>query len=246
MTMASAPINELKYGHGFYIDQPVGNNAFSFAQRTQKRIYVPALIKGTPDDLQSGEEIAFSEVDSSGLEINCRGLKNFIHLQAGTRDVFIFDNHNHAFFFWAYALKNGKIPMGLPLVHVDQHRDTREPPVLFPFEKAEDIDLSAAFDYTNFTLNVGNFIAPALAANMFSRVEIIDSRTSFEKKFPEGGFVLDLDMDVFSAEMGYIEEGYKRKRIRTYIKASSLVTIATSPFFMDQERAIYLIKTLFD
>lgn len=246
MTMASAPINDLKYDKGFYIDQPVGNNAFSYPRRTQKRIYVPALMDGTPEDLQVGEEIAFSEVDTAGTEINCRGLKNFVHLQAGTRDVFIFDNHNHAFFFWAYALRSGKIPMGLTLLHVDQHRDTREPPALFSFEKSDDIDLAAAFDYTNFTLNVGNFIVPALAAKMFSRVDIIDSRTLFEKKFPEEGFVLDLDMDVFSPEMGYIEENYKRKRIRTYIKASSLVTIATSPFFMDQERAIYLIKTLFD
>jgi hypothetical protein len=226
----------------FCIFKPVGNNAFSYAQRKNKQIYVPSLVKGTVDDLQVGEEIAFSEIQA-GAEKNCRGLRQFVHLAVGKKDVFIFDNHNHAFFFWAYALKSGRLPPGLPLLHVDQHRDTREPPAPCPFRSIKDIDLSAAFEYTNFTLNVGNFIQPALQAGIFCRLEIIDSRPAFAKSWP-GEFVLDLDMDIFSEDMKYIDETYKIEKIKELIQAARLITIATSPFFMDQPRAIRLIKTL--
>ena len=80
---------------------------------------------------------------------------------------------------------------------------------------------------------------------MFSRLDIIDRRPAFEKSY-SGAFVLDLDMDIFSKDMAYIEDHYKIERIRSYLKTVPLVTIATSPFFMDQDRAINLIKILLD
>ena len=36
---------------GFYIEEPVGNNVFSYDERTNKKIFVPKLIKGTLDDV---------------------------------------------------------------------------------------------------------------------------------------------------------------------------------------------------
>jgi hypothetical protein len=44
------------------------------------------------------------------------------------------------------------------LFHVDEHADTREPEI-FLDKKAT---FKEVFDYTNFTLNVGNYIVPAL------------------------------------------------------------------------------------
>ena len=35
---------------GFYIEEPVGNNVFSYDERTNKKIFVPKLIEGTLDD----------------------------------------------------------------------------------------------------------------------------------------------------------------------------------------------------
>jgi len=253
--MRSAPAPDItllqKYYQGFYIDEPVGNNAFSYPKRKNKRIYVPPIMEGSLDDLAIGDKAAFSEI-VNGVELNPRGLKNFIYLKYHNKDVFIFDNHSHAFFFWAYALKTGQISLGSTLVHVDQHRDTREPGRCFKFPKPSEIDLKAVFDYTNFELNVGNFIKPALAANIFVQVEIIDSRAGFAKSFaddvkPGIGFtVLDIDMDIFSKDMAYIEEKYKIERIKNYMDSASLITIATSPFFMDQAQAIKLIKILFN
>lgn len=233
-----------KYYHGFWIDQPLGNNAFSYQQRKQRQIYVAPLVSGDPAGLAVGEEIAFSEVDEE-QEINRRGLKQFIYLQKAGKDIFIFDNHNHAFFFWMAGLKAGKLKKGSVLVHVDQHSDMREPEIYFPWDGKEEIDLQTVFDYTNFHLNVGNFIRPALKLGIFSTVEIIDSSFAFEREF-SGGIVLDIDADIFSGEMNYIDRDYKIARIRRYIAAAGFITIASSPYFIEQERAIAVIRELLE
>ncbi len=231
------------YYSGFYIDKPAGNNAFSYAERKNKKIFVAPLIEGTPDDLAVGKEIAFSEIQD-GKEVNCLGLKNFIHWERPGQNVFIFDNHNHAFFFWCAALKNNWTKRGAELVHIDRHKDTREPPENFAITGDEKIDLAKAFAYTNEVLNVGNFIRPALAAQIFSGVKIIDSREAFDEKI-SGEYILDLDMDVFSDEMSYIPEAVKIKKIRELMKNARLATVAASPYFMEQEKAIGLIRKIF-
>jgi UPF0489 domain len=229
------------YYKGFSISTAVGNNAFSFDQRTQRKIYVPPLKDGTPADLAIGLDIVFSEIEE-GREKNFCGLKNFIHWQKEGREYFIFDNHNHAFFFWAYALQKKRIDFGETLVHVDQHTDMREP--LKWISKKEFMDANQVFNYTNFKLNVGNFIQPAIKVGLFKSVEIIDSSVTFEKSF-SGPIVLDVDMDIFSAEMDYIPKSIKIAKIRAYEKQAKFVTIATSPFFLDQQKAIQLIHEIF-
>ncbi|KAA3612039.1 MAG: hypothetical protein D8M58_20050 [Calditrichaeota bacterium] len=225
---------------GFKISNPVGNNAFSFEKRKKKEIHVPPLIKGTHADLQIGDQIAFSEI-VDGKELNYPGLKNFIHFLHNQTEIFIFDNHNHAIFFWAYALQKGLIDFGENLVHVDQHTDMRGPDKWI--SKNDFLDVQKIFDYTNYELNVGNFIQPAIKIGLFDSVEIIDSSVSFEKSF-EDEIVLDLDMDVFSSDMNYIPEQLKIEKIKEYIEQAKFITIATSPFFIDQQKAINLIQII--
>jgi len=224
-----------KYYSGFYIDMPVGNNAFSYIKRNNQRIFVPSIMEGSLSSLEMGDEIVFSEI-VDGREINCRGLKNFIHWQRPGQDIFIFDNHNHAFFFWVYCLNEQKIKRGTCLVHVDQHRDTREPNYFL-----KDFDIEKAFHYTNFELNVGNFIQPVLDLKIFTGVKHVGSLSAFDDPIPDH-YALDLDMDIFSKEMAYINYAFKIKRIQEYIDKADVITIATSPLFMDQGEAIKIIK----
>ena len=49
--------------NGFYIDEPVGNNIFSYDERKNKKIFVPKLIEGNLDSVKVGEKIVFSEID---------------------------------------------------------------------------------------------------------------------------------------------------------------------------------------
>ena len=231
------------YYTGFYINTPGGNNAFSYEKRKNKLIYVPPVLKGDLDDLAVSQEIAFSEI-VEGKERNSTGLKYFLMVERGDKHIFICDNHNHAFFFWMVAFKTGAAKKGPLLVHIDQHTDLREPPQDLPHASHGDINLEDAFRYTNWTLNVGNFIKPALNQGLFKDIEMVTNREAFGKSFSPP-FFLDLDMDIFAPDMDYIDKKTKINHIWKLIEKSRFITIATSPFFMDQKRAVDLIKEIF-
>lgn len=225
---------------GFYIDKPTGNNIFSYEERENKKIYVPKLIEGTLDDVCIGENIVFNEIDED-IEVKAIGLKNMVEYHVNDKDVYIFDNHNHALYFWIKSLKRDKFTKGCKLVHIDQHKDMREPENY----NVEIDNIDDVFRYTNEVLNVGNFIQPALKHNIFSEAIIIDSSYGFELDI-EGEFVLDIDLDIFSEDMSYISYDLRVNRIRELIAKSKVITIASSPFFIDQEYAIKVLKELFN
>jgi len=245
---------------GFSIDTPQGNNAFSFERRQNKRIFVPPLVKGDVDAVRISEEVSFSEVedllhpgDGGGCrEINARGLAAFVNIEHPGQDIVIVDNHNHVFFFWCAAAFGCAMPVGLPLVHVDQHKDMREPEKWLDAgsgtgrqaqPSGASVDLSEVFHYTNFVLNVGNFIPPALKLGIFSEVIQVGSREAFERVLPPQ-FVLDIDLDIFAPVMSYIPDREKTARLREWIARAAFVTIATSPFFIDQATAVDCLKDL--
>lgn len=225
---------------GFYINRPVGNNIFSYDERSNKSIFVPRLINGDLNDVVLGDEVCFNEVEN-GEEILCKGLKNFVEYNFNGKKVYIFDNHNHAFYFWINSFLSGGFEKGCKLVHVDQHKDTRAPENYNV--NIEDID--DVFRYTNEVLNVGNFIKPALEYNLFSEVIIVDSMYSFNLEIT-GEYVLDIDLDIFSKDMDYINRDFKMSKIKEYIEKSTVITVATSPFFIDQNYAIKVLKELFN
>ena len=226
--------------NGFFIDKPIGNNEFSYMERKNKSIYVPPLIQGSLNDVCIGDSIVFSEVEDE-KEINSIGLKNIVKYKLGSKDIYIFDNHNHAFYFWIISLQNGKFNKGCKLVHIDQHKDMRDP-------KNYTVDINNiddVFRYTNYVLNVGNFIKPALHNNIFSDVIIIDNSYGFKVDF-KGDYILDIDLDIFSKDMDYIDYNIKLDAIRKYIKNTNVITIATSPFFINQNYAIKVLKDIFN
>ncbi|MBN1406703.1 MAG: UPF0489 family protein [Calditrichaceae bacterium] len=230
--------------NGFYINQPVGNNAFSYAKRKKKQIYVPPLIQGNLSDLTPGDKIVFSEIEDD-IEHNKFGLKNFIHRIINDKNIFIFDNHNHAFFFWLWGWMEKKVETDSILVHVDQHTDMRNPSKPFRGKLKENLTLDMIFQYTNYVLNVGNFIQPALDTGLISSVEMINSITAFDNPIPEK-FILDIDMDIFAPELDFMDNSIKLMKLQSYIKIASFITIATSPFFIDQSLAINYINQLFE
>lgn len=234
--------SDLAYG-GYFLDKALGNNKFSYEDRELKKIYIPQLIYGGFSDISIGSEAGFIEVDE-GIEKHCIGLKNIYHIvgQGITKgkDVYLFDNHNHSFFFWCKALKEKKIKKGIKLVHIDQHKDTRE-------AENYDVNIDNLEDvkrYTNEVLNVGSFIKPALYHKIFDELDIIDSTYSMKKEV-EGEYVLDIDLDFFSKDMDYIDLDWKLDKVSEYIQGADIITIATSPFFIEQERAIDVLKMLF-
>ncbi len=230
--------------HGFYIHEPVGNNAFSFEQRKHKKIFVPPLIKGTLQDVQLGQEIAFVEVED-GREQAFTGLKHFVYWPFKHKPIFIFDNHNHAFFFWLLAYKSALLPQGLPLIHVDQHTDVWKPEQFPSFSLQPSPELQAVFQYTNFHLNVGTFIKPALHLGLFSDLHIINTSADYNVSFTDP-IVLDIDLDIFAPETSVLADKEKIRKIREWIEKAVVVTIASSPFFIDQSLALQCLNEIFN
>lgn len=236
------------YESWFFITEPIWNNEFSYQERvalwSQGEIYVPSLIKGAVKDLQIGSEIAFEEVDNGKL-ITCKGLKHSIQMDYKWIPIYIFDNHNHALFFryrhtqqfWATEL-----PKPFKVIHIDQHSDIK--PNLNTFNVKHTIP-HEVLNFTNYGCNVGNFLTSAKDSWLIQ--EIIQIRTetalhSMEKfDFENYNYILDIDMD-FRVWKNEIENDIKI--IKNLVKNVALVTIATSPYFIDQNRAIEIIKKI--
>lgn len=228
---------------GFYIRRPLGNNLFSYYSRKHREIYVPPLIKGSLKDVKIGSQIAFVEVED-GQEIVQHGLQNFVYFTYRQKPVFIFDNHNHAFFFWMLGYKSDIIPPNSMLLHLDQHTDMWEPAGEPPFGLNEKLTLKEVFDYTNFVLNVGTFIKPALKLGLFKDVNIINTALDYELTFNEP-LIMDIDLDIFAPATMVAKAKTILDKIQEWMEHARMITIATSPFFVDQKIALEFLKEIF-
>lgn len=253
----------MTYG-GFYISKNAGNNKFAYQKRKESNIRpeifvpelkkVPADIEIIKDSFMQGNRTAFAEYDEENQRlIECKGLENFLYFELGEKKIHIFDNHNHAFYFVAENF-DGEI---MPMLHFDQHKDMRKPDMLYrEFVRSEKTDFyssKAKSDYTNYVLNVGNFIEPLLRDDFISNVKIVDSsysladvlsRDFYTKEYTDG-LVLDIDLDFFSTDMDYIDAGLKLSAISKAFSYAKTVTISTSPYFIEFERAgKYLFEIL--
>ena len=218
-----------------YLTQPIGNNAFSYDERialwSVGKLCIPSLISWTVDDLQQGSEICFEEVINNKLK-SCTGLKHFVQIEYHGKQIFIVDNHNHALVFWTLIKKP------LPVIHIDQHSDVKTNENIFP--PGDDIE-----QFVNEKTNVGNFISAAKNSWIIS--EVIQVRTDYALRELQASsimhqaFILDIDID-FRVDKELTEDD--RKIIQTLMKKAELVTVATSPYFIDQEQAISIIRNI--
>lgn len=255
----------MHYSRGFYIKENKGNNVFSFDERKKYRsLYVPSLKESDNAELIMSDKIAFAEMEDDAEKGYC-GIDPFLKLSNDKADIFIFDNHNHAFYFIYEQVFRNRIPKGLKLVHFDQHRDTRKPDVLFrqinPSKQDlkdffgfdisgldEVSQLDKAFYYTNAVLNVGNFIYPLIEEGIVEDAVMMTSSYEMENNIAmlesENGFILDIDLDLFSEDMDYLDYDKKINTINSLIKKASIITICTSPFFVSFDRAKKALKDI--
>ncbi len=96
----------MHYTNKHILTQKLGNNAFAWERRRLEYtrdpiLHIPALINGTIDDLRVGSDIVFDEIEDGKLK-SCVGLENFVQL---SENMVVFDNHNHALYFWVDAVK---------------------------------------------------------------------------------------------------------------------------------------------
>ncbi|RMF57435.1 MAG: hypothetical protein D6748_11175, partial [Calditrichaeota bacterium] len=221
-----------KYYQGFYVppsSQLILDN--QKAHQSLPALYVPPLIFDDRIHLEVGSEPAYFSQEGGHISIY-NGLRNFLYTRINGKDVFIFDNHHHAFFFWIAAYQSGVISPGEWLVHIDLHSDMWPPATWPDFSLDSPKLLERSFHYTNYHLNIATFIKPALQLGLFSEVEFLNGYYPSSLQPPKG-YVLDIDMDIFSNDFPdsptYL---MKISRFREYIHHAGLITIATSPGFM--------------
>lgn len=223
------------YNTWFFITDPIWNNEFSYQERialwSQGKIWVPPLITWAIDNLEIGTEIAFEEVNDGKL-ISCKGLKNLIKTTRNGIPTYIFDNHDHALNFRHRHIKQfptQEEAKPFVVLHIDQHSDLKE--------------------VVDNQVNVGNFITYALQTKLIN--DCIQMRTEtalqnlslYNSMDPSFNYILDIDMDFREKKSDQeIKEDFEV--VRKLIQNACLVTIATSPYFLDQETAIKLVKKL--
>ena len=239
------------YKKPFYITKPVWNNTFSFKQRKNKKLYVPKLIEINNFDeikLQKDKEkIAFEDFDFDDNLSTNYGLENFYEIEWNSTKLYLFDNHNHALYFWYLAKEKWLISeKNNILYHVDEHADLRD-----SGEILEKTDLESVFNYTNFSkINVWNYIIPAEKQWLINKTIQIRNTKNLEdylsnKEINKSNIILNLDLDFFQPDLDFIDYELKKKVILDIAKKASIITVSTSPFFIDQNLAIGVFKDLF-
>jgi UPF0489 domain len=253
------------YDRPFEITDKRSNNAFSFDKRTNPTLWVPDAIEGNLDNVEIGDRIVFEDFDENGVLKSCVGLRHFVrmrHPKTG-KPIVIVDNHNHVFYFWHDALSKGQIKKGATLVHIDQHKDMRKPdrrPMDFRWmtdgQPMDENELRKIFEYTNTVLNVGNYIAPVIEDGLIGKLISVTSEREMDERMPVGedghprlpahpSTLLNIDLDFWAPEMDYIPNDKKTEFTRKWMEKADLITIATSPFFIDPSLAIGTLKKLF-
>ncbi len=221
------------------MEGPVGNNVFAYEARGKKpRLFVPQVGSG---QLTLGDEVVFSDFDEKGVLRECAGLKEFVRTEWNGVPMVVFDNHNHAFYFWYEALERALLKRGATLIHFDQHKDMRRPET--PFLGG---DLEAVARYANEVLNVGNYIVPAQEEGLLGEVLLVTGEADLEKQdfLVEQNKILNIDLDFFAPELDYINFARAKQFLLTHLKTAKLVTVATSPFFIDQGLALERLADL--
>lgn len=234
------------YSHPFWTSERTGNNAFAWEIRKNHKLYVPSLMEGVLEDVMEGDEVVFEDLDEHGTLQSCKGLRNLIFLAhpKTQKPIYVVDNHNHVFYCWFEALKKDWIKKGATLVHIDGHRDTRIPERNPSHEELDDLEKLA--QYTNTILNVGNYIPPAMAVGLIKKTISVISETEMEMHPPKAteNLIVNIDLDFWAPELDYIPRKFKDEFCKQWMQEADLITFATSPFFIDQQRAIEVLKNL--
>jgi hypothetical protein len=247
----------LFYNQERFIHEAVGNNAFDYSQRCESnpepylRI-APLKSFATADEALNNFKLnhlpAFELSEDNQIK-SFYGLENFLLFPCpdSKAPVFVFDNHNHAFFFWHWWASQNSFTQPLTLIHVDQHKDTRIPATFLSASEAE--NLPTLNQYTTEILNVGNFIPPAIKTGLLStEIKFIDSSTSLEdlaqNPLPEN-YILDIDLDFFAPDLDYLNNQLKLKAIKKALPLAKIITIASSPYFIDQQLAFKFLREIF-
>lgn len=246
------------------ISQAITNNRLNWDERGDRTIVVPSLIEWTLDDVVIGEETVI-EWEVNGKIMSGKWLKHFVFLKDAKVPTWIMDNHNHAFAFWHKAYLKWWIKKWSLLIHIDQHTDLATPGNFPAWKHPEESHEGLVENYTNTDLTIADFIVPALATGLLSGAVMVTGEdrngagvfvweneklvkksaqlwTINDKPETPKSLILDIDIDYFS--QGF-DDAKTLETTKYWIERANIITIATSPLFIDQEKALEYLRKLF-
>lgn len=100
---------------------------------------------------------------------------------------------------------------------------------------------------------MGNYIIPAQQEGLIGEVVQIRSQFALEE-YQNGEYlskengkniILNLDLDFFEPALDFIDFELKKQVILDIAGRADLITVCTSPFFIEQERAIEYFRKIF-
>lgn len=196
------------------------------------------------------EHFAFAEKNENWEIEYFHGLKNFLWIEKSYfPPVFIFDNHNHAIVF-RYNIINSKKIKNTELIHIDQHSDNRENKNHLELNRKEN-ELEKVFKFCNEECNVGNFIPPAIESWIISNQIQVRSTAALQnlKIDKNQNFILDIDLDfcldwVDRNKINSETVNLLKEKFDEIWNFALCITIATSPYFLNQEEAIKIVEGL--
>lgn len=222
------------------IDKPVWNNIFNFEQRKILwwwTIFVNKVIDWNIEDIKIWSNFVFEEIWDNWELIQCVWLDNHIKIWD---NIFIVDNHNMVLWYWLDKILKNWIKW-TKLVHIDQHSDMNNNE--FTLKRCKTID-----DFYNFSVyncNVWNFIDPVFKEKYISNIYQIRTEYSllnFNQDIDD--YILDIDVDFFEEWMWIIHKEKCIDKIISIWKKAKIITIATSPLFIEQNIWIYIAKEI--
>lgn len=248
-------MNDLKnYYSWFFLSEDSPNFQISFSN--QKLRVAPLLIEKIYSTPSIEKELfAFAEKNQKNKIEYFHWLKNFkLIFTQQESPIFICDNHNHVLWFRYHIIKqNNLLWKETTLIHIDQHSDCRENKnniILNPT-----INQSNDFlDFSNNKCNVWNFIPPAINCWLISNQIQIRSQDSLQKldtnTQKNQNYILDIDLDFCLSwiDRNKIDENLVKllkKKFQELRYKVICTSIATSPYFLNQNLAIDILDKLF-
>ena len=235
--------------NGFYLTQESANSKICDCPDPLR--IAPIIRTNNYEKLEIDyEHFAFAEKNEI-WEIECfHWLKEFLLIEiSNLPTIFIFDNHNYAIVFRYNIIYSKKIK-NTELIHIDQHSDNRENKNHLELNRKEN-ELEKVFKFCNEECNVGNFIPPAIESWIISNQIQIRSTAALQnlKTEKNQNYILDIDLDfcldwIDRNKVNWESVNLLKKKFDEFWKNALCITIATSPYFLNQELAVKIVEEL--
>ena len=112
-------------------------------------------------------------------------------------------------------------------------------------DMARSDDENYIIEYSNHVCQVGDFIIPAQALGIVGDVVQIRTQYAIDQWLSEplsSPYILDIDIDFRAPGLEHLQK--RDELVARLMRGAHAVTIATSPYFIDQQVAIDLLKVI--